>query len=102
MGVGVTVAVAAGVALAVAEARLMAEICMHLLGVRVPRIPIGDNLVQIKAMRLANVKIFGSQCLASNQSSICATDRQIKTWSICMHVCILSQRNHNFTEQIRR
>ena len=48
VGVGVRVAVAAGVALAVAEARLMAEICMRLLGVRVPHIPIGDNLVQIK------------------------------------------------------
>ena len=71
------VAVAAGVAGTVAEARLMAEICMRLLGVRVPHIPIGDNLVQIKAMRLANVEIVGSQCLASNQSSICATDRFI-------------------------
>ena len=33
-----------GVAGAVVEARLMAEICMRLLGVRVPRIPIGDNV----------------------------------------------------------
>jgi hypothetical protein len=49
-GVGVAVAVAAGVAVAVVEAKLMAKICMHLLGVRVSCIPIGDNLVQIKVL----------------------------------------------------
>ena len=38
------VGVGVGVAGAVVEARLMAEICMRLLGVRVPRIPIGDNV----------------------------------------------------------
>ena len=30
------------------------------VGVRVPRIQLGDNLVQIQAMRLANVQTFGS------------------------------------------
>jgi hypothetical protein len=32
---------------------------MSLLGVRVPRIQFGDNLVHIKAMRLANVQHSG-------------------------------------------
>ena len=40
------------------------------LRVRVPRIHIGDNLAQIKAMRLANVQTFGSQCLASKRPKI--------------------------------
>jgi hypothetical protein len=74
--------------------------------VRVPHIQIGDYLAQIKAIRLANVQTFGSQCLASKQSSICATDRymcaQIEKWSIFMCICISAQRNHNFIEQIRR
>jgi hypothetical protein len=40
--------------------------------VRVPHLRIGDNLAQLKVMRLAL-----SQCLASKQSSICAVDRFI-------------------------
>ena len=48
--------------------------CMQVSG---PRIQIGNNLAQIKVMLLANVQIFGSQCLASKQSSICAADRFI-------------------------
>jgi hypothetical protein len=48
--------------------------CMQVSG---PCIQIGNNLAQIKAMLLANVQIFGSQCLASKQSSICAADRFI-------------------------
>ena len=35
--------------------------------VRVPRIHIGDNSAQIKAMRLADVQKFGPQCLASKR-----------------------------------
>jgi len=53
------------------------EIGVTRMQVRVPRIQTGDNLAQIKAMHLANVQIFGSQCLASKQSSICAADRFI-------------------------
>jgi hypothetical protein len=34
--------------------------------VRVPRIHIGDNLAQIKAMRLANVQTFGSNVWRPN------------------------------------
>jgi hypothetical protein len=41
---------------------------------RVPHKEIGDYLPQSRAMRLANVQTFGSQCLASKQTSICATD----------------------------
>ena len=36
------------------------------LRVRVPRIHIGDNLAQIKAMRLANVQTFGSNVWRPN------------------------------------
>jgi hypothetical protein len=32
--------------------------CTSILGVRVPRLRIGDNLAQIKAMRLENVQTF--------------------------------------------
>ncbi len=45
--------------------------------VKVPHIQIGDYLAQSRVMRLVNVQTFGSQCLASKQSSICATDRFI-------------------------
>ncbi len=52
--------------------------------VRVPRIHIGDNLAQIKAMRLANVQTFGSnverlnRVLSAPQIDFsCGTDRKI-------------------------
>ena len=45
--------------------------------VRVPRKQMGDYLAQSRPMHLANVQTFESQCLASKQSSICATDRFI-------------------------
>ncbi len=44
------------------------EIGVTRMQVRVPRIHIGDILAHIKAMRLANVQTFGSQCFASKQS----------------------------------
>jgi hypothetical protein len=72
--------------------------------VRVPRIHIGDNLAQIKAMRLANVQTFGSQCFASKQSkkeiwlrrSQIYRGAQIEKWSFFMCSCVISQRNHDF------
>ena len=45
------------------------EIGVTCMQVRVPRIHIGDNSAQIKAMCLANVQTFGSQCLASKRLS---------------------------------
>ena len=55
---------------------IKSEICKSILGmrvpriqngmVRVPRIRIGDNLAQIKAMRLANVQTFGSNVWRPN------------------------------------
>jgi hypothetical protein len=53
------------------------EIGVTRMQVRVPCIQIGEYLAQSRAMHLANVQIFGSQCLASKQSSICAADRFI-------------------------
>jgi hypothetical protein len=41
------------------------EIEVTHMQVRVTRVQIGDNLAQCRAMRLANVQTFGSQCLAS-------------------------------------
>ena len=74
------------------------------LRVRVPHIHIGDNLAQIKAMRLLNVQTFGSQCFASKQSkkeiwlrrSQIYWGAQIEKWSFCMCSCVISQRNHDF------
>ena len=52
--------------------------------VRVPRIHVGDNLAQIKAMRLANVQTFGSnvwrrnRVLSAPQIDFgCGTDRKM-------------------------
>ena len=59
------------------EVRVEMEIGVTHMQVRVPQIQIGDNLAQSRAMRLVNVQTFGSQCLASKQSSICAADRFI-------------------------
>ena len=59
------------------EVRVEMEIGVTRMQVRVPQIQIGDNLAQSRAMRLVNVQTFGSQCLASKQSSICAADRFI-------------------------
>ena len=59
------------------EVRVEMEIGVTHMQVRVPQIQIGDNLAQSRAMRLVNVQTFGSQCLASTQSSICAADRFI-------------------------
>ena len=81
------------------------EIGVPRMQVRVPRIHIGDNLAQIKAMRLANVQTFGSQCFASKQSkkeiwlrrSQIYRGAQIEKWSFCMCSCVVSQRNHDFT-----
>ena len=42
------------------------EIGVTRMQVRVPRIHIGDNLAQIKAMRLANVQTFGSNVWRPN------------------------------------
>jgi hypothetical protein len=86
------------------------EIGVTRMQVRVPRIHIGDNLAQIKAMRLANVQTFGSQCFASKQSkkeiwlrrSQIYRGAQIEKWSFCMCSCVISQRNHDFTERLRR
>jgi hypothetical protein len=61
-------------------------------------------------MHLANVQTLGSQCLASKQSKteiwlhrsqiyLCA---QIEKQSFCMCSCVCLQRNHNFTERLRR
>ena len=46
---------------------LRLEIGVTRMQVRVPGIHIGDNSAQIKAMRIANVLTFGSQCLASKR-----------------------------------
>jgi hypothetical protein len=43
------------------------EIGVTRMHIRVPRIHIGDNSAQIKAMHLANVQTFGTQCLASKR-----------------------------------
>ena len=43
----------------------------------VPCTLLGNNLAHIKAMRLANAYLEGSQCLASRQTFICAADRFI-------------------------
>jgi hypothetical protein len=53
--------------------------------VRVPHLRFGDNLAQLKVMRLAL-----SQCLASKQSSICAADR-----FICSHINKIRLLNRN-------
>ena len=61
--------VAAAVAAAMAvgrERRPGEEIGVTRMQVRVPRIHIGDNLAQIKAMRLANVQTFGSNVWRPN------------------------------------
>ena len=42
------------------------EIGVTRMQVRVPRIHIGNNLAQIKAMRLANVQTFGSNVWCPN------------------------------------
>jgi hypothetical protein len=55
-------AAGAAAAAAAAEVRFLslskAKIWTSILGVRAPRIRIGDNLAQIKVMRLANVQTF--------------------------------------------
>jgi hypothetical protein len=68
--------------------------------VRVPRIHIGDNLVQIKAMRLANVQTCRSNVWRPNINLSapridfsCGADRKMV---FCMCICVISQRNHNF------
>jgi hypothetical protein len=59
------------------EVEVRVEIGVTHMKVRFPRKQMGDYLAQSRAMHLANVQTFGSQCLASKQSSICATDRFI-------------------------
>ena len=73
--------------------------------VRVPRIRIGDNLAQIKAMHLANVQTFGSNVwhpninLSAPQIDFsCGADRKM---AIFMCICVISQRNHNFGADTR-
>ena len=67
--VGLAAMVAAAVAVSIRwverEARCE-EIGVTRMQVRVPRIHIGDNLAQIKAMRLANVQTFGSNVWRPN------------------------------------
>ena len=70
--------------------------------VRVPRIHIGDNLAQIKAMRLANVQTFGSNVWRPNINlSVpqidfsCGADRKMVIFYV--YLCTISQRNHNFS-----
>ena len=60
------------------------EIGVTRMQVRVPRIHIGDNSAQIKAMRLANVQTFGSNVWRPNRvlsvpqiDSICYADRKM-------------------------
>jgi hypothetical protein len=43
------------------------EIEVTHMQVRVTRVQIGNNLAQSRAMRLANVQTFGSQCLVSKR-----------------------------------
>jgi hypothetical protein len=99
---------------------IKSKICKSILGMRVPRIQngmvrvpcirIGDNLAQIKANRLANVQTFGSQCFASKQSkkeswlrgSQIYRGAQIEKWSFIMCSCVISHRNHDFTERLCR
>ena len=59
------------------------EIGVTRMQVSVPRIHIGDNSAQIKAMRLANVQTFGSNLWRPNRvlavpqiDSICGADRK--------------------------
>jgi hypothetical protein len=73
----------------------------------VPGILLGNYLAQSRAMFLAIVYLRLSQCLASRQTFICAADRfiflvQIEKWSFFMSICNISQRNHDYAEQIRR
>ena len=84
------------------------EIGVTRMQVRVPRIHIGDNLAQIKAMRLANVQTFGSNVWRPNINlSAPQIDfrlrflsaphaAQIEKWSFFMCSCVISQRNHDF------
>ncbi len=61
-------------------------------------------------MRLANVQTFGSECAAPKQSifgiwlrrSQIYPGTQIEKWSFFMCSCVISQRNHDFTERLRR
>ncbi len=53
----------------------------------VPCIPLGNYLVQSRAMFLANAYLERSQCLASRQTFICAADR---------FICSRRQKNGHF------
>ena len=68
------------------------------------RVKIGAYLAQSRTMFLANVFLKRSQCLASRQSSICATVRYIclrKMVILYVYLRICTKRTQ-FTEQIRR
>ncbi len=68
------------------------EIGVTRMQVRVPHIHIGDNLAQIKAVRLANVQIFRSNVWRPNRvlstpqiDSICGVDRKNGHFYVYLH-----------------
>ena len=79
------------------------EIGVTRMQVRVPRKQIGDTLAQSRAMHASSecpniwVPMFGVQTSKNRVLSVylCV---QIEKWSICMFICVISQRNHDFTE----
>jgi hypothetical protein len=56
------------------------EIGVTRMQVRVTRLQLGNNLVQSRAMRLANVQTFGPQCLASKRPK---TEFYLRDLSVC-------------------
>ncbi len=95
---------AAGVAGAVAVVMAGGERPEVRVEIGIPHILLGNYLAQSRAMFLVNAYLERSQCSASRQTlsvpQIDLSARADRKMVIFMSICIISQRNHDFTEQM--